>query len=81
MGGLLSWLKPPGSTHARIARKLQEENFMREMTADEIMAVAGGGVIGEAWDDIKRIASELPEFYETLINSTTDMMCTATSNC
>lgn len=54
---------------------------MREMTADEIMAVAGGGVIGDAWDDIKRIASELPEFYETLINSTTDMMCTGTGNC
>ena len=54
---------------------------MRELASNEIAAVDGAGIIGDAWDDIKRIAEELPEFYETLINSTTDMMCTATGNC
>ncbi len=54
---------------------------MRNLTCNEIQSVNGAGVIGEAWDDIRRIATELNEFYQDLINETTDMMCTATGNC
>lgn len=54
---------------------------MRVLNGYEATLVDGAGLIGDAWDDIKRIAEELPEFYETLIESTTDMMCTGTGNC
>jgi|GEM_PF-1952731 len=54
---------------------------MRELTEAEIEQVWGGGVIGDAWGDIRQIVRELPGFYQDAINSTTDMMCTGTGNC
>lgn len=54
---------------------------MRNLSEVEIESVQGAGFIGDAWDDIKRVIKELPAAYESAINSTTDMMCTATGNC
>lgn len=54
---------------------------MRELTVDEVEMVDGAGPILEAWHDIREIGRELGSFYQDLINSTTDMMCIATSRC
>jgi hypothetical protein len=54
---------------------------MRELNAVEVQSVSGAGVWWDIYRDLKMIAGDLPDFYRTLIGSTTEMICIATDDC
>lgn len=54
---------------------------MRELKIEEVEAVAGAGWLADLVDDIQYAIEQAPSIYESAINATTDMMCTATGNC
>lgn len=54
---------------------------MRELTLEEVNAVAGAGWLADLVDDIQYAIEQAPSLYESAIESTADMMCTATGDC
>ncbi|MFO8153633.1 hypothetical protein [Thioalkalivibrio sp.] len=54
---------------------------MRELKTEEISVVAGAGWLADLVDDIQYAVDQAPTIYESAINATTDMMCTATGDC
>lgn len=54
---------------------------MRELNQEEVNAVAGAGWLADLVDDIQYAIEQAPSIYESAIDSTADMMCTATGDC
>lgn len=54
---------------------------MRELTLIEMDEIGGAGYLLDLYGDIFSIAEDIPNFYQTLIDSTTDMICIGTGNC
>lgn len=54
---------------------------MRELNNSELATVNGASIVGDIWDDIKRIAREVDDVYADLVGSAANMMCTFTHNC
>lgn len=54
---------------------------MRELEANEIREASGAGWLADLVDDIQYAVEQAPSIYESAINATTDMICTATGDC
>jgi hypothetical protein len=54
---------------------------MQELNMQEIEQVGGAGTWMDNWLDLRQIFRELGDAFNDLVNSTTDIMCTVTSDC
>jgi hypothetical protein len=63
------------------ALRSNKEKSMEELSQDEIEAVSGAGTLWTNYTDIKQIVKDLPNLYNSAIESMTDMMCRLSDKC